>query len=185
MKLILTDIDDTLLDFNETFLNHIGVECDTIGEAYSFIDMIQDRDVDALITSFQQSEHFDSLKSLPWAKEGLTELYLDGYRFIGITAVENTPEMVMRRSQNLYREFGFEFEDVICVGVNGSKEEALKRFERTVWVDDHPAHYETGSRYHDSFLMKNRFNRHYHSTMRGVDDWRDITEHLGNMILEV
>lgn len=180
-KIILTDADETILSFVDPFQEWL------IGEGYSLNGSLRDtyginhligvEDCTEIVSRFHETaEAFGLLEPEPYAVEALTELYLDGYRFVAITAVDDKPVIRNRRIENLNRAFGFEFEDCICVGQMQPKTEALKKFDPTVWVEDNPHHAHEGSRLgHRTFLVSHNFNAAYSDDLvTRVQDWREI-----------
>ncbi len=183
-KIILTDVDETILNFTgpfEAWLAEQGYTVNgTLRDTYGIHHLIGIHDLDEItriVGEFHDAgETFAALEPEPHALEAMTELYLDGFRFVAITAVDDTPNIKARRIENLNRAFGFDFEDCICVGQMQPKTEALKKFSPTVWVEDNPHHAYEGSRLgHRTFLINHAFNEYFKDDLvTRVQDWREI-----------
>lgn len=175
----LTDIDETVLQFNEPFKKWVrerGYETNDAFKLEESLNISREK-TEELITDFHESsEEFLNLPVMPCAKDVLPDLYNDGVRFIAITAAVNSENVRKRRLKNLKNAFGFEWDDCICVGLGNSKKEQLARFDSTVWVDDSFVHavsgYEVG---HKSFLMCQPYNRNFsHPFVKRVKTWHEI-----------
>ena len=129
-----------------------------------------------VVTAFHRSHWMDKIPPLPCAAIVLPELYQAGYRFVAITACLNEPAVVEGRRKNLQDAFGFEWESVDCIGLNPSKEEALKRYTPSIWVDDLAHHASVGAELgYKSFLINKQYNQgDTHSNVIRVNDWHDI-----------
>lgn len=162
--LILTDLDDTVLNFGDRFERWsaarglpmtgrlrdiyrverlLGVD---VGTA---IDLIRE------FTADRQVRH----EAEPCALEVLPRLRARGWRFVGISACGEDPGYRRRRLDNLLEAFGFPFEDLICVPLGGCKAEILSRFPASVWVEDNATHAATGAGAgHRTFLVDRPYN---------------------------
>lgn len=147
-KLILTDIDDVVLDWRKAMSSHI-IGCVDLHERAiprKFLDhacLVNDDGLEkanmperARIGYFNASPSFSALHAHSDAARVLPALHRIGYRFIAITAAGAGPEITERRRRNLNAVFGPIFDDVVCVGLHGSKRRELERHAPSIWVDD-------------------------------------------------
>jgi FMN phosphatase YigB (HAD superfamily) len=185
-KLILTDIDETILDFTTAFGTWVTAQGHTaksaLRENYNLATTFGITDVEAikLIEEFHhEGEGFANLAPEPCAALVLPRLYAAGYRFVAITACVSTPEIKEARVANLEKAFGFAWEDCHCVGLRGSKAEALARYEPTIWVEDNFNHALYGAHVlgHRTFLVERGYNVTLNDpAITRVKDWHEIEE---------
>lgn len=187
-KLILTDIDDTVLNYVTPFrawMEDRGFNpVRPYGEVYNLgqIYGIDDDKAIALIEEFTHSEGFGKLIAEPCAKEILPQLRDEGYRFVAISATVKTNENRDRRMQNLADEFGFEFEDCFCTGLRLPKTPYLESYKgkSDLWVEDNFDHAVDGAEMgHNTFIITRKYNEGMtHEKVRRVKTWHEIAEHL-------
>lgn len=165
-KLILTDVDETVLDFTTPFESWVQAKGWSISgkmrDVYDLTKLLQ-TDLETaigLVGEFHtDAPEFGLLEPEPCAKVVLPRLYERGYRFVAITACVDTPEVRETRLTNLKAAFGFEFEDCHCVGLRTDKAAVLERYGRSIWVEDNPKHANDGARLgHRSFLLPQGYN---------------------------
>lgn len=185
-KLILTDIDDTVLNYVTPFRawmedrGHHPVR--PYGEVYNLgqIYGMDDDKAISLIEEFTHSEVFGNLKAEPCALEVLPQLKNAGYRFVAISATVKTDENRDRRMKNLANEFGFEFEDCFCTGLRLPKTPYLESYrgKSDLWVEDNAVHAVDGAAMgHRSILLTRLYNADFeHPNVTRVDNWHEIFE---------
>ena len=186
-KVIISDIDSTLLNFNipwENFVESKGVEIPHRGFLQGHCRLTDALGVDEelemeLLGEFFSSQEFYDLPALTGAPEALQLLHSDGWTFSAITACPDGDLVSERRKNNLERVLGVPFTDVHITGVGGCKRNALSRYHPTVWVEDHFQNavvgHEMGFR---TFLMNQKHNRGHSAPMTRVDNWAEIVRHL-------
>ncbi len=188
-RTILTDIDDTCLNFGDRFQAHAEARGyatrGRLRDVWRIEDCL-DIPVEAVIphlvafTSDPAVRH----EPEPCAAAVLPQLRAFGYRFIGISACGTDPAYRARRIANLTAAFGFAFDDVVCVPFGGSKAEALGRFAPAIWVEDHLGHARAGAQSgHRTFLLDRPYNRtgeegEAESGIERVATWWDILARL-------
>src|SRR6478752_3246810 len=183
MKLILTDIDDTILRFGDSFQDWVEAKgLTTYGRlrdlccVEDFLGCDRPR-ANELITECSLDPAFmENLRPEPDALEYLPKLHAEGWRFIAITSCVNDDGVAEMRAKNIKQAFGFEFEDVLCTGLLQPKAEFLARFDPTYWVEDNAHHAVVGADLgHTSILLDRPYNRHLDgpSPIR-VNDWEEI-----------
>jgi FMN phosphatase YigB (HAD superfamily) len=187
MTQILLDLDETILEFSDPFQKWLG-DAHGLFSAYRLKDhhnipKLFNIDITltmALVAEFHRSPQMEYLEPLPCAVSVLPALYRAGYRFIAITACLNEIKTVERRKANLRAAFGFDFDEVHCIGLVPSKKEALELYDSSIWVDDLYHHAAQGAELgHKSFLIDRPYNRHTnHPDVSRVADWHEIAEKL-------
>lgn len=186
MKLILTDIDDTILKFADPFQAFVeqkgyapsGRLADTYGlEAWLGVDSATVRD---LLIEFGTVDASRVQPPMSCAQRVLPGLYAAGYRFIGISACGTNEAFRLRRLQTLHEAFGFRFEALHVVSPHAAKEDYLRWYAPAIWVEDHPRHAVVGADAgHRVFLIDRPFNAGFeHPKVTRVADWNEIREHL-------
>jgi hypothetical protein len=178
-KIIYTDVDSTVLDFNskwETFVRDRGVAIPYEGYLQGHCRLTDALGLDEaremeLIAEFFDSEHFYDLPAVKGAQEAVQRLYAAGWRFVAVTACPNGEAVVAGRKGNLERALGIPFLAVHTTGVGGCKRDVLSMFGPTVWVEDHDLGYRT-------FLINQTHNRHNDAPMTRVDTWAEIADQL-------
>lgn len=185
-KLILTDIDDTILNYVTPFrawMEAKGYEpVRPYGEVYNLgqIYGLDDDHAISLIEEFTHGEEFGALAPEPCALEVLPALYWEGYRFVAISATVKSKENRDRRMKNISEAFGFEFEDCFCTGLRLPKTPYLESYrgKSDLWVEDNFSHAVDGAEMgHNTFLITRLYNRDFeHERVTRVNDWHDIAE---------
>jgi len=154
-KIILTDCDGVLLDWEEGFsvwMEHHGHEkvegfqfMYDIGERYG-ITKDQAR---KLIKTFNESAAIGFLPPLRDAQyyvKLLAEKHQ--YKFLVLTSLSTDPYAQALRERNLKKIFGDYFVDVICLETGADKDEALaelaQKYQGNYWIEDKPENVEAG-----------------------------------------
>lgn len=177
--IILTDVDEVIFDFElglQDWMSNNGM-LPVAGRHYTDICQTDEDGLCELFAHYEMSEEFEHMPLLPNVRRAMTELYIEGYRFVCVSAASE--HTAAARARNFERNLGFQAEDVICTG--GPKEHILSRYERTLWIDDQPYNM---SRYHNNLLMRTPRNKPWWDDHDTVGDWVDIAERLGIMILD-
>lgn len=187
-KYILTDVDDTVLDFTRPFQDWArkkgyefeGCMREMDGGGIPRLLGIDREEADRLVTEFTlESEEFGNLPPEPCAAEVLPRLKKAGCQFVAITATIDSKENHTRRFNNLYRAFGFPFIPVYLTGLGQSKERWLKTFDPTIWVEDNFEHAVNGAEAcgHQSIIIDRTYNSmKSHPLVHRVRNWHEIAE---------
>lgn len=185
-KFILTDVDDTVLEFAKCFqewsAKHGHFADDTIrssgciGSTFG----LSDEATWDLIEKFYQDAAFGEITPEPCALEVIPRLHKAGYEFVAITACSDEPHVVEKRRKNLRDAFGFNWYHVHCTGVRQSKEKFLWTYEPSLWVEDNAGHAAHGADIgHHAVLLDRDYNRDFkHQKVTRVADWREIEERI-------
>lgn len=194
-KLLIVDVDDTVLDFSRPFQDWARTK------GYSFDRCMRQMPpgglsgnggvqgllgVDAetanqLVEEFTlDTDDFADLPAEPDAAKVLPVLHDMGYEFIAITATIPTDENRRRRAANLKRAFGFDFLDVHCTGLHLPKRQMLMTYVPTVFVEDNFGHAVAGHEVgHASYLLDRSYTRGLeHEGVRRVKNWYAIAADL-------
>ena len=184
-KIILTDIDGVILDWEEGFsiwMEHHGHTKVEGSEFMYNIGTRYDMSGDAahkLIKQFNESAAIGFLPPLRDAQyyvKLLHEKYQ--YRFIAITSLSLDPYAKQLRERNLAKLMGDAFIDVICLDTGADKDEELVKFKDSglYWIEDKPENAEAGLKYG----LKPIIIEHEHNKDHDVDgiecayDWEEI-----------
>lgn len=186
-KLILTDCDGVLLDWETGFIKYAkenGLHYIPGNEQYYNLAKRFEEDWDEVIecvTKFNSSEAMTRLEALPGSVETVAKLVKDGFRFIAITSLSSDRQARAYRMENLKNLFGDVFDEVICLKTGSSKEHILARWADTglIWIEDHfmnaEAGYECGL---TPILVTTTTNEKYSTelfTRTSIDQpWNDI-----------
>jgi hypothetical protein len=183
-RIILTDVDDTILMFSEAFQRWAGqqgyerVRC--IHEAGTVEDSLGVSFDDAypIVIEFLNSPAFGLIEPEPCAAEVLPELYREGYRFVAITACEPSPLTIALRHTNLREAFGFDFEAVHVSGfkTGNGKGPFLEQYRPTLWCEDNWKHAVLGADLgHNSVVFNRALNAGKEDgRITRVGNWHDI-----------
>lgn len=184
-KIIYTDIDLTLLDFNsplEEFMRENGHDVPhghLEGQCHLWKVMgYTPQAADAIIHDFFDSDYFGKLPPLRGSVEPVQRLYSEGWRFVAISACPATiPSKI--RQENLQNAFGIPFEEVHLSGFGGCKRNILEMFHPTIWVEDHVKNAHVGQELgFDTFLIDQKHNRDAEISVTRVSGWEEIFNKL-------
>lgn len=185
-RLILTDVDDTVLRFVDPFQDWVAGKGFYVSnrwrETYNIADMIglsSREDITALINGFVRESNGRQPPE-ECAAEVIPRLRKKGYRFIAITACGEDPTFRIQRAENLAEAFGFEWDDLHMVPQLGCKRKHLERYEGAVWVEDNWGHAVAGADIgHDTFIVTRPHNAAFNDPrITRVTCWRQIEQHL-------
>ena len=184
-KLILTDADGVLLDWEYAF----GIWMEQHGfqrqEGSQFIYKIGDRygvsnnQGHKLINMFNESAAIGFLPALRDATYYVKRLHEEhGYQFRVITSLSLDPNAGKLREMNLRKIFGDAIESVICLDTGADKDEALAPYQNTGmwWIEDKPENALVGYNLKlSSILVEHGHNMHYeHADIPRVKNWKEI-----------
>lgn len=188
-KVILTDVDDAILDWSSPFIEWVKGrpdlkpvcenlrDCENI-EAWLGCDYSLTRE---LIHEFNtHPEIWPNFQPLPGAQEAVSRLADAGYKFVAITACDTDDWTREHRWNNLQRAFGGAFDTLHCVGLGGSKWEHLARYRPTYWVEDKWSHAVDGAELgHQSILMSYVHSEQYQDDrIIKVNNWTEIADRI-------
>ena len=181
MKLILTDCDGVLLDWNAAFIEwmalkgykEIRTDVYHINERYG-IDKKKSKE---LVREFNESAAIGFLKPFRDAVYYVRRMYEEqGYQFRVITSLSKDPWAVKAREANLKQFFGDAIESVICLECGADKDDALAPYKDSgmVFIEDKPENAEVAK----SLGLRGILIEHEHNIGHpGIEiakNWADI-----------
>jgi FMN phosphatase YigB (HAD superfamily) len=186
-KVILTDVDGVLLDWEEGFtvwMEHHGHKAVDgyklmykIGERYG----ISNNEGHRMVRLFNESAAIGFLPPLRDAQyyaKMLAEKH--GYRFLAVTSLSTDEYAKELRVRNLNKLFGDVFIDVICLDTGADKDEVLLKLSKTYphnnfWIEDKPENADAGVAVgFNSILVEHGHNMDYTGDATVVKNWEDI-----------
>lgn len=186
-KIILTDVDGVLLDWEEGFtvwMEHHGYKTVDdyktmykIGERYD----ISNNEGHKQIRIFNQSA---AIGFLPPVRDAQYYVKLlaekHQYRFLAVTSLSLDPYAKKLRTRNLRKIFGNDtFIDVICLDTGADKDEVLadlaKTYKGNWWIEDKPENADAGiNAGFQGILVEHGHNMDYTGTATVVKTWEEI-----------
>lgn len=181
-KLILTDVDETILRFADPFQDWIearGFKTNgRLRDIYNIEHWIG-IDHDTALELMDEFGRTEAMKNQPpeeCALKVLPRLHSAGYRFAAITACGTSLAFQKQRHRTLEATFGVPFADVHVVATRGSKREHLESYPEAIWVEDSFNHAVVGAETgHRTFLLTRPYNVGLaHAGVTRVANWYDI-----------
>jgi hypothetical protein len=186
-KIILTDVDGVLLDWEEGFsiwMEHHGYKpvhnykyLYNIGERYN----ITKAQGSQLVKTFNESA---AIGFLPPARDAQYYVKLlaekHQYKFLVVTSLSTDPYAKELRTRNLKKLFGRDtFVDVICLDTGADKCEILQELSKTYfgnwWVEDKIENVNAGiAQGFKGILMMHGHNLKYDGCATMVKNWEEI-----------
>lgn len=173
-KIILTDADGVLFDWNSAFDEFMETEgfpkIPGTDHEYSIAARhgITHHQGQELVKKFNESWRVEHLKPFKDSVEYVTKLAQHGFRFVVVTSISDHPDAADRRRINLVNTFGDIFDDVQCLEQGASKHSALEQWSDSgfFWIEDHMRQAEAG---HEvglkTILINHPYNTHYSSDL--------------------
>lgn len=188
-KLILTDCDGVLLDWENAFdewMQFRGYKkvpnYDITAYGLHVHYGIPKNEVQKLIRQFNESAAIGFLEPTRDAEKWLPILAKNGYRFVVITSFSDDPYACNARKHNLKIIFGNIFDDVVCLDTGADKNEALFNWcnKGTFWVEDKSENAELGEIYGlKTYLIDHKHNSHVKNPrIKRVGGWAEITKDI-------
>lgn len=183
-KLILTDVDGVLLDWEVAFHDWMEskgfVKNDIITYDMHIVYGQKKEHIKALVREFNTSAWMCCLQPLRDAVEGVAALVEKGYRFGAITSLSLDPYAAKLREENLRNVFGDVFDFVQCLDTGADKDEALAPWKDSglFWLEDKPENAALGAELGlQSIIIKHHHNSDFeHEGVKSVDNWAQIVE---------
>ena len=185
-KIILTDIDGVILDWEEGFsvwMEHQGF---TKVEGYQYMYSIGDRyGIDLkqgsrLVKQFNESAAIGFLPPLRDAQYFVKKLHEQhGFKFLAITSLSLDPYAKQLRTRNLKKLMGDAFIDVICLDTGADKTEILieygKKYPGNYWIEDKPNNLQDGiDAGLKGILVEHGHNMDFTGNANVVKNWEEI-----------
>ena len=185
-KVILTDIDGVMLDWEEGFsvwMEHHGYKTVDgykkmykIGERYG----ISNNEGHAMVRLFNESAAIGFLPPVRDAQQYVRLLAeKHKYKFLAVTSLSKDVYARELRIRNLKKLFGDIFIDVICLDTGADKDEELDRLGRVYkdnyWIEDKPENADAGIRCgFKTLLVEHGHNLDYKGPATVVKTWEEI-----------
>lgn len=185
-KIIFTDVDGVLLDWEEGFsvwMEHHGhnpiegyKKLYKIGERYG----ISNNEGHRMVRLFNESA---AIGFLPPCRDAQYYVKLlaekHQYRFIAVTSLSLDPYAKELRIRNLRKLFGDFFVDVICLDTGADKDEVLGELAKTYkgnwWIEDKPENADAGIKVgFRGILVEHGHNMSYQGSAIIVKNWEEI-----------
>ena len=182
-KLILTDVDGVLLDWETAFHDWMKTKGFVADESQYSYDMhirfdMQKHKIKELIVEFNESAWICCLKPLRDAVDGISRLAEAGYRFGAITSLSVDPYAAKLREQNLITVFGDVWNFIQCLDTGADKDQALVPYRDSglIWVEDKPENAQLGADLGlKTFMIRHRYNANFsYCGVKSVDNWAQI-----------
>ena len=185
-KVILTDIDGVMLDWEEGFsvwMEHHGYKP---VEGYKLMYSIGDRygitkdEGHKLVRTFNESAAIGFLPPVRDAQQYVRLLAeKHKYKFLAVTSLSKDVYARELRVRNLKKLFGDIFIDVICLDTGADKDEELDRLGRAYkgnyWIEDKPENADAGIRCgFKTLLVEHGHNLDYKGPATVVKTWEEI-----------
>ena len=184
-KVILTDVDGVLLDWQYSFENWMcrhGYVMDPVHKDDYLMDKkygIDKTESKRLIRMFNESAWIRRLPPLRDAIHYVNKLHREhGYLFHAITSLSNDQYSQHLRTKNLREMFGDTvFEDYVYLDTGADKDDVLEAYRDTDcwWIEDKPENAlvgrDVGLR---SLLMDHSHNQGEYSGVHRVRNWKEI-----------
>ncbi len=186
LKVILTDCDGVILDWEEGFSVWMEHHGHNKVDGYQYVYSIGDRyglsreQGNKLVKQFNESAAIGFLPPLRDAQYFVKKLHEQHqYKFICITSLSLDPYAKYLRERNLKKLFGDAFIDVICLDTGADKDEILKEygvnFPGNYWIEDKPENVDWGIEAGlEGILIEHGHNLDYKGNATIVKNWEDI-----------
>lgn len=189
-KLILCDVDGVLLDWTSRlphYMQELGqavepaIRLHATGEftpLTEVFDMDREQELE-FIRSYNRTGHLSQLTAYRDALLYVKSLSED-YDFVAITAIGTDESIIQARTENLEFWYPGIFKDVVCVGVQESKFDALSKYSRSIFIDDQPRYVDEAIRAgHIGVRLKRRVNDAPHQGFN-PRNWAEVNDLIKN-----
>jgi len=185
-KIILTDCDGVILDWEEGFSIWMEHHGHSKVEGYQFMYSIGDRygiDKDQgnkLVKQFNESAAIGFLPPLRDAQYFVKKLHEQHqYKFICITSLSLDPYAKYLRKRNLKKLMGDAFLDVVCLDTGADKDTILQeygeKYTGNYWIEDKPENVNWGiDAGLNGILIEHGHNLDYKGDATIVKNWQEI-----------
>lgn len=174
MRYILTDIDETVLQWEQSFIAWAIKEYSELSHCKTY------REIRALSPSeyfyggeFNASSAFINIPAFQDSLDILPKLAND-FKFVAVTACGSG--FKVPRVQNLENLFPNLFEEIYCIELGESKMDILNRYPGCIFVDDHISHCtESSNANFETYMIR---NKEYTDHPLYVKDWYTIYQQI-------
>lgn len=185
-KIILTDCDGVVLDWEEGFSVWMEHHGHNTVEGYQYMYNIGDRygvskeQGSQMVKVFNESAAIGFLPPLRDAQYFVKKLHEQHqYKFIAITSLSLDPYAKELRERNLKKLFGDAFIDVVCLDTGADKDEILieygAKYPGNYWIEDKPENLNAGIDVGlNGILIEHGHNMDYTGDANIVKNWNEI-----------
>lgn len=185
-KIILTDCDGVVLDWEEGFSVWMEHHGHNKVDGYQFVYNIGERygmpyeQGSKLVKQFNESAAIGFLPPLRDAQYFVKKLHEQHqYKFICITSLSLDPYARQLRTRNLKKLMGDAFLDVVCLDTGADKDEILKeygaKYPGAYWIEDKPENVHAGmDNGLKGILIEHGHNMNYEGEAEVVKNWEQI-----------
>ena len=184
-RIILTDVDGVLLEWEDHFANWMltkGYQQKPGKEKIYSMDKrygITKKKKEELIKEFNNSAWMSTQTPLPESQTWVKLLHAEGWTFIPITSqTADIPAQELRKTRLKELFGGTVFENFFILDTGADKDSALAEFHGTGlwWVEDKPENALLGLDYGlKPLLMDHKYNRKFkHPNVKRVSNWKEI-----------
>lgn len=164
-KLILTDVDEVILQWTKGFTDFLHTHHDIIPDrirddhhVYKWLEIHQDHAYD-LVMEFNSSHHFAALQPFDGAAKILPKMHREGWKFVAVTSCSSDSIIAQMRRDNLHKFFGDIFTEIHCLDFSDDKGDVLSSYPKTIWVEDAMEWAVRGADLgHSTFLINHKHN---------------------------
>lgn len=191
MKIILTDIDGVVLDWEKEFHKWMESHGHVISENEEY-DMALRYSISKelsknQIVTFNESAVIGDIPAFRDARVFIPRLYDEfGYKFVAVTSMTRHPSAVKLRKRNLIEIFGKNiWHDFHFLDCGQDKDFILKNlakeFPKSFWIEDKPANALAGKRVGlRPLLMKHPYSEGYDDQVPIVENWKAVYNIIRN-----
>ena len=185
-KIILTDCDGVVLDWEEGFSVWMEHHGHNTVEGYQYMYNIGDsygvtkEQGSQMVKVFNESAAIGFLPPLRDAQYFVKKLHKQHqYKFIAITSLSLDPYAKELRTRNLNKLFGDAFIDVVCLDTGADKDEILAeygpKYAGNYWIEDKPENLQAGINVGlTGILVEHGHNMDYEGDATVVKNWKEI-----------
>ena len=185
-KIILTDCDGVVLDWEEGFSIWMEHHGHSKVEGYQYVYSIGDRygltkeQGNKLVKQFNESAAIGFLPPLRDAQYFVKKLHEQHqYKFICITSLSLDPYAKYLRERNLKKLMGDAFIDVVCLDTGADKDTILQEYGENYpgnyWIEDKPENVNWGiDAGLNGILIEHGHNLDYKGDATIVKNWQEI-----------
>tara|TARA_R110001606_G_scaffold122723_4_gene255802 strand:+ start:880 stop:1470 length:591 start_codon:yes stop_codon:yes gene_type:complete len=187
-RIILTDIDGVVLDWEEAFLTWMefnGHDANVQQKKFYSIAKafgLSEEKASMLVRQFNTSASIGYLPPLRDAQYYIKLLHEKySYKFIAITSLSLDPYAKKLRQRNLKKLFGSAFIELHCLDTGADKDKILAKmgalYPGAYWIEDKIENVDAGiANGLNGLLIEHGFNMNYKGDATVVKSWEEITE---------
>lgn len=191
-KIILTDVDGVILDWETAFEQYVEARGFVFNEkkrvVYGMDEQlgITQQEASNLIGDFNHSKEFGRIAPFRDSVEYIKRFKDEGWKFVAITTAGEHPDTWPLRRKNLDTVFGTgAIDELYVLPLHGDKGVELVKYanSRLFWIEDKPSNAVLGYQYGlRPLLMSTAHNHGYHGGVWRVNTWNDIYRTINDTV---